>query len=107
MSGQFRSEDTFRLHPINRRHFLKAAGSAAVLPAPPAFARQSSIGSANNRINIGVIGMGWQGPNDTWAFLALDDCQAELFRACGGVSFVPPVHSGGFFKNHASQPWHQ
>jgi hypothetical protein len=33
MSGKFRSEDTFRLHPINRRHFLKAAGSAAVLPA--------------------------------------------------------------------------
>ena len=31
--------------------------------------------TANNRINIGVIGMGWQGPANTQAFLALEDCQ--------------------------------
>jgi predicted dehydrogenase len=80
MSEKFRGEDTFRLRSINRRHFLKAAGSAAVLSALPAFARQSSGASANNRINLGVIGMGWQGPWNTQAFLASEDCQ--VVAAC-------------------------
>lgn len=74
------------LHPINRRHFLKAAASAAILPSlVPARAAQSSQGSgsrtsANNLINIGVIGMGGQGPGNTKAFLASDDCQ--VVAAC-------------------------
>lgn len=69
---------------INRRHFLKAAGSAAILPAVlPSYAAQSSgasAPSANNRINVGVIGMGWQGPWNTQAFLASDDC--KVIAAC-------------------------
>ncbi len=74
------------LHPVNRRHFLKAAASAAILPSlVPARAAQSSQSSgpktsANNRINLGVIGMGWQGPGNTKAFLASDDCQ--VVAAC-------------------------
>lgn len=60
---------------MNRRNFLKSAGAAAMLPAfAPAFA-QTPGGSANNRINLGVIGMGWQGPANTKAFLDLEDCQ--------------------------------
>ncbi len=60
---------------MNRRNFLKSAGAAAILPAfAPAFA-QTPGGSANNRINVGVIGMGWQGPSNTKAFLELEDCQ--------------------------------
>src|SRR6202789_4192704 len=67
--------------PINRRSFLKVAGSAAILPAVlSAFAAQSPVTSANNRINVGVIGMGWQGPDNTKAFLASDDCQ--VVAAC-------------------------
>ncbi len=69
---------------MNRRSFLKAAGSAAILPAVlPAHAAQSSGTSgtaANNRINLGVIGMGWQGPWNTQAFLASDSCQ--VIAAC-------------------------
>jgi predicted dehydrogenase len=66
---------------FNRRSFLKAAGSAAILPTVlPAFARQTPATSANNRINLGVIGMGWQGPGNTKAFLASDDCQ--VVAAC-------------------------
>jgi predicted dehydrogenase len=77
------SGDTGRLGYLNRRHFLKAAGSAAILPSVlPAFARQSTESKtpANNRINLGVIGMGWQGPGNTEAFLASDDCQ--VVAAC-------------------------
>ena len=60
---------------MNRRNFLKSAGAAAMLPVfAPAFA-QTPGGSANNRINLGVIGMGWQGPANTKAFLELEDCQ--------------------------------
>src|SRR5580693_8930630 len=81
MSEQSRSEDALRPRTLNRRRFLKAAGSAAILPAVlPAFARQSAGASANNRINLGVIGMGWQGPGNTESFLALPDCQ--VVAAC-------------------------
>ena len=66
---------------FNRRRFLKAAGSAAVLPSVlRGFAAQTSTTSANNRINLGVIGMGWQGPGNTEAFLTLPDCQ--VVAAC-------------------------
>jgi predicted dehydrogenase len=68
---------------MNRRHFLKVAGSATILPSvlPARAAQSSATGTpANNRINVGVIGMGWQGPGNTKAFLASDDCQ--VVAAC-------------------------
>lgn len=73
---------------MNRRNFLKASGAAAMLPAllPSAAIAQATQAppkpstSANNRINIGVIGMGWQGPANTHSFLALEDCQ--VVAAC-------------------------
>jgi len=81
MSRHSGSEDTLQNRPLNRRHFLKAAGAAAILPTVlPGYAAQSLSSSANNRINIGVIGMGWQGPGNTKSFLALEDCQ--VVAAC-------------------------
>src|SRR4051812_25278842 len=69
------------LRPFNRRRFLQTAGTAAILPTVlPGYAAQSSATSANNRINLGVIGMGWQGPGNTEAFLTLSDCQ--VVAAC-------------------------
>ena len=69
---------------LDRRDFLKIAGATAVLPsvltAQAKGQAAKSNTSANNRINIGVIGMGWQGPANTQAFLALDDCQ--VVAAC-------------------------
>jgi predicted dehydrogenase len=68
---------------MNRRNFLKTAGTAAVLSsALPLRAAQNSgaVTSPNNRINLGVIGMGWQGPGNTRSFLASDDCQ--VVAAC-------------------------
>jgi len=92
MPKQTRTEGSVRPPSINRRNFLKVAGSAAILPAVlPAYAAQSAAtpasasktaasSAANSRINIGVIGMGWQGPGNTKSFLALDDCQ--VVAAC-------------------------
>lgn len=69
------------LRPFNRRRFLKTAGTAAVLPAVMrGYAAQAPATPANNRINLGVIGMGWQGPGNTEAFLNLPDCQ--VVAAC-------------------------
>src|ERR1700739_1524875 len=69
------------LHPFDRRRFLKTAGSAAILPAVlRGAAAQTTTTSPNNRINLGVIGMGWQGPGNTEAFLTLSDCQ--VVAAC-------------------------
>ena len=67
---------------LGRRDFLKFAGATAVLPsALKAQGQPTQTGMpANSRINIGVIGMGWQGPNNTQAFLALEDCQ--VVAAC-------------------------
>src|ERR1700755_283972 len=69
---------------LGRRDFLKIAGATAVLPSVLVTQAKGqtakSIPPANNRINIGVIGMGWQGPENTQAFLALDDCQ--VVAAC-------------------------
>src|SRR3569832_1277580 len=69
---------------LSRRGFLRAAGATAVLPSVLASRvmglMASSSTPANNRINVGVIGMGWQGPSNTQAFLALEDCQ--VVAAC-------------------------
>lgn len=67
---------------FDRRRFLKTAGAAAFVPAfiRSGFAAQSSATPANNRINLGVIGMGWQGPGNTEAFLTLEGCQ--VVAAC-------------------------
>src|SRR5579862_6272362 len=65
---------------FNRRRFLQGAGAAAVLPAAFRAAAQTSTTSPNNRINVGVIGMGWQGPGNTENLLSLSDCQ--VVAAC-------------------------
>src|SRR5271169_6073108 len=67
---------------INRRHFLKAAGTAIVLPSilPSSVFGGDGNTAPSNRINLGVIGMGWQGPANTQSFLAETDCQ--VVAAC-------------------------
>jgi predicted dehydrogenase len=67
---------------INRRHFLKFTGAAIALPAfLPGSVFGGDGGTApSNRVNLGVIGMGWQGPGNTQAFLAETDCQ--VVAAC-------------------------
>jgi predicted dehydrogenase len=76
-----KSGSGFSLRSFSRRRFLTTAGSAAVLPTVlRGYAAQTSTTSPNNRINVGVIGMGWQGPSNTDALLSLSDCQ--VVAAC-------------------------
>ncbi|HTB83053.1 MAG TPA: Gfo/Idh/MocA family oxidoreductase [Candidatus Sulfotelmatobacter sp.] len=68
---------------FSRRHFLKAAGAAVVLPAilPGCMTAQGGKRvSANGKINMGIIGWGMQGPANTNSFLAEDDCR--IVAAC-------------------------
>ena len=62
------------LGSLNRRHFLKAAGAALVLPT---FVPSSVFGqnSPSKRITLGAIGWGMQGPGNTKNFLGQKDCQ--------------------------------
>lgn len=67
---------------FNRRQFLKTTGAALILPAimPGSVFGGDGTTAPSNRVNLGVIGMGWQGPNNTQSFLAETDCQ--VVAAC-------------------------
>jgi predicted dehydrogenase len=67
---------------IDRRHFLKAAGAAIVLPTilPGCVMGRGGKTPPSGKINMGVIGWGMQGPGNTKAFLAEDDC--HVVAAC-------------------------
>ena len=67
---------------ISRRHFLATTGAALVLPT---FIPGSALGlddkpAPSNRITIGVIGWGMQGPSNARSFLGMADCQ--VVAAC-------------------------
>ncbi len=66
---------------MDRRHFLKAAGAAVVLPTIlPSSVLGKNATAPSGKINLGVIGWGMQGPGDTNNFLVEDDCQ--VVAAC-------------------------
>jgi predicted dehydrogenase len=67
---------------ISRRHFIAKSAAAMVLPLilPGCATGQNVRSRPSNRINLGVIGMGWQGPGNTQSFLAEADCQ--VVAAC-------------------------
>jgi len=67
---------------IDRRQFLKAAGAAIVLPTilPGCVTGRSGKTAPSNKINLGVVGWGMQGPSNTKSFLVEDDCR--VVAAC-------------------------
>ncbi len=67
---------------LNRRSFLAKASAALVLPmiVPGCVVGRSAKTRPSNRINIGVVGWGMQGPSNTKAFLAEEDCR--VIAAC-------------------------
>lgn len=70
------------LKRLDRRQFLKAAGAAVILPTllPGCVLGKSGKTSPSNKITLGVIGWGMQGPGNTQGFLAEEDCQ--VVAAC-------------------------
>jgi predicted dehydrogenase len=66
--------------PISRRRFLAAAGVAAVAVPTLVPARVFGADAPSNRVAMGVVGWGMQGPGNTGNFLNLSDCQ--IIAAC-------------------------
>lgn len=68
--------------PLSRRGFLKVAGAAAVLPTilPSSLFGRDGQTAPSNKISLGVIGWGMQGPGDTQGFLVEEDC--HVVAAC-------------------------
>jgi predicted dehydrogenase len=67
---------------LNRRSFIARTGAAMVLPllVPGCVVGRGNRPSPSNRITIGVVGWGMQGPSNTKNFLSLPDCQ--VVAAC-------------------------
>jgi predicted dehydrogenase len=67
---------------VSRRQFLATTGAALALPTivPSSVFGQSDKAAPSNRVTLGVVGWGMQGPSNTDALLALKDCQ--VVAAC-------------------------
>ena len=84
-SGSSSQHDHWRLRSnravdtrISRRSFL-ASASATLAVASSARLRAARV-PASDRVIVGVVGWGMQGPNNTKAFLKLPNCQ--VVAAC-------------------------
>jgi predicted dehydrogenase len=69
-----------RIPAVTRRTFIQNTVSAAALLTFPTLVPASIFGkkerpAPSNRINLGCIGVGWQGTDNLNAFLGLADCQ--------------------------------
>jgi predicted dehydrogenase len=67
---------------LNRRRFILKASAAMVLPliVPACVVGRGAKTRPSNRINIGVVGWGMQGPSNTKSFLVEPDCR--VIAAC-------------------------
>ncbi len=67
---------------VSRRKFLAAAGAAVALPSIVPFSALGRGGKTapSERVTVGVVGWGMQGPSNTKAMLELPNCQ--VVAAC-------------------------
>jgi predicted dehydrogenase len=67
---------------VTRRKFLAAAGAAIAMPTiiPLSALGRDGKTAPSERVTVGVVGWGWQGPDDTRACLPLPNCQ--VVAAC-------------------------
>ena len=95
------------LGSLNRRHFLKSAGAALVLPAIVPSSVLFGQNTPSKRITLGAIGWGMQGPGNTKNFLAQNDCQVvavcdlDKNRLQSGVKTV-----NDFYNNNDCKAYH-
>ncbi len=74
---QNKSRSASPLNSVNRRHFLKAAGAAIILPTilPGSVFGRGGKAPPSGKIVMGVVGWGSQGPGDAASLFGQDDCQ--------------------------------
>src|SRR5437660_2504222 len=95
---------------ISRRHFLATAGVA--LAAAPAVIPASAIGregatAPSERITLGVVGWGMQGPGNTDAFLHEKDCQVLAACDLDKNNLQSALNKiNGHYQNQDCKPYH-
>jgi predicted dehydrogenase len=81
--------------PLDRRDFTKAALAGAAAVAAPTAARAGRVIGANDRVRLGLIGVGYRGVQDLHAFGVHKD--AEIVALC---DVYAPYLNGQFDKIH-------
>ncbi len=94
---------------ISRRRFIAATGLALAAPTiiPASALGREGKTPPSERITMGVLGWGMQGPGNTDAFLNIKDCQ--VVAACDLdknhlQSALDKIN--GFYKNNDCKPYH-
>src|SRR5882762_5141493 len=98
-----------RSSKFTRRHFLGVTGLALAAPTiiPASALGRGGAVAPSNRITMGVVGWGMQGPGNTQAFLSQADCQVvaacnidknHLQRALDSIN--------GHYKNQDCKEYH-
>ena len=94
---------------LSRRRFLAATGFALVAPTivPSSVFGQGSRPAPSNRINMGVVGWGMQGPSNTGAFLNEADCQVVAACDLDKNNLQSALNAvNGRYKNQDCKPYH-
>jgi predicted dehydrogenase len=100
------------LSRLNRRRFLKVAGAAGAAIAMPTFIPASALGrdgrpAPSERVTMGVVGWGMQGPNNTRDFMKLDDVQVVASCNIDKKHLKTSLEViNGFYKKKVCKPYH-
>jgi predicted dehydrogenase len=94
---------------MNRRHFLATTGLALAAPVvvPASALGREDRAAASERVTLGVVGWGVQGPNDTAEALKLKDCQVVAACDLDANHLRDAVNKiNGHYNNKDCRPCH-
>jgi len=97
---------------LSRRSFLKVTGAAGAAIAFPTFIPASALGrdgrpAPSERITLGVVGWGMQGPNNTDEFMKLNDVQVVASCNIDKGHLKESVHTiNGHYKKKVVKTYH-
>ena len=96
-------------HTVSRRHFL---ATTALAFSAPMIIPSSALGlggkvAPSNRITMGVVGWGMQGPGNTRSFMGLDDCRVVATCDIDKNHLKAATDTvNGFYKNQDCTAYH-
>ena len=97
---------------LSRRSFLKVTGAAGAALAFPTFIPASALGrdgrpAPSERITMGVVGWGMQGPGNTDEFMKLKDVQVVASCNIDKMHLKKSVEViNGFYKKKVVKTYH-
>src|SRR5437764_745301 len=94
---------------ITRRRFLAATSLAVAAPTiiPASALGRGGKPAPSERVTLGVVGWGMQGPGNTAAFLGLNDCQVVAACDLDKIHLKSALDKiNGHYKNEDCKPYH-